>query len=225
MKHSLVEFTIQLKRTLYLSWLESLSDEERWTVYAMINHLVWIIYRRSGLVKRGKNGQVVVADDVSKVKLDKVFCATTGLVKYIQQYWGDRACSDRKILINKYKQMLREQGLLQWVERKFSDGKRQPTMYVNLKPADLLLVAEMLEKLLLEEAYDRSDIRIKGNLSYLPLHKAYALVRIFNAVFKGVITWRRVNPDWAEVLPVFDADESAFAEFDARFQWNPVMQT
>ncbi|MFB2838083.1 hypothetical protein [Floridanema evergladense] len=58
----------------------------------------------------------------------------------------------------------RSLGLFEVEPRKFSD-KRFPTVYFNVKIADLLIIAEAIEALLCDSAYSKKEVSRSFTLS------------------------------------------------------------
>lgn len=106
-------------------------------------------------------------------------------------------------------------GLFEIESREFNDKRRFPTVYVNLKIADLLIIAETIEGLLCDRAYAKKEVTRKFTVSALPKHKGFGMVAIFNQLFKGVAQWRRmVN----ETMLWVDPTEVELELFDLMFQ-------
>lgn len=204
---------ISAKRSFYYNWLCDLPEVQLRTMLAFVNHLCWVAADRSKLIRKRANGKTTVLGSAQKLKLNKVVCATTGMSKYVRKFW-QKASYSRPSLI-KVRKEFQEMGLLDVMPRKFNDNRHFATVYVNLKIADLLIVAEMIEELLCDRAYARKEVSRKNNLDTLPKHKGYGAVMLFNQVFKGVAKWRRKIDEmvlWAE------ASEIELELFDIMFQ-------
>lgn len=204
---------ISAKRSFYYNWLSELPEAQLWTMQAFINHLCWVAASRSKLIKKRADGKITFLGSVQKLKLRKVICATTGMSDYVRKYWH-KAWHSRPNLI-KVRKEFEEMGLFEIESREFSDRRRFPTVYVNLKIADLLIIAEMIEELLCDRAYAQRTVSRKFTIAALPQHKGFGMVAIFNQIFKGVAQWRRKVDEmvlWAE------ASEVDLELFDLMFQ-------
>lgn len=201
---------VATKRAEFREFTRNLTLQEILTYLGMLNHILPIAYKSAfqfkgrdrklnekaieEIVKNGKTQKGIVSTGVNRSvkKGDEETREITGMIKYLKQHHPGAYCS-RPTLI-KYRKRMEGLGIFAVSDRRFSDGKRFPTVYeINLLEA--LLLCEALEEELLGREYSLGKCK-KGFLGSLPKHKCFALVKLFNAALGWLgLAYRRVWED------------------------------
>lgn len=214
---------IQQKRSEYYDQLRLLDEQMLRTISGFIGHLLWVVGDRYKCISKLVNGKVKVRRKFRDLVRESFACvmATTGLSKYVRRYHGGKGSTRKgkdRAWFSRPK-LLEVQGLLEgWEVFKVDSpgfrGDRRPTRYFDIKVADLLIIAEVIESLLTDSADSKAN-----NLAVLPAHKNYTLVSMFNFLFKGIAIWRREDQEWEATLPIWELSAEEEAAWDYRFGW------
>lgn len=223
---------LQARRNYWFSELAPMTNNRQAlkTILAFINHLLWVAANRYKYIDRLANGRTSIRRrfiDITKKQI-AVYTATTGMSKYIEKYWRgsnekmfwgghDRAWHGRTKLLE-IQRLLEGWGLFEVDSPGFQPGQRRPTKYLNIKIAELLILAEVLESLLCDTGYREGITKKSSNLSTLPKHCGYTLVKMFNTLFFGIAEWRRQSEDDL-ILPIWELSMEEEAEWEYEFGW------
>lgn len=186
---------------------------------SFINYVLGIAAKRHKFFDKKANGQIVYRRSLIELARKQMWAIapTNGLVTYSKRYWK-KAWNSKPYYLKVQRQFV-EWGLLQVDRPEFSPDERRPTSYYDIRVAELLIMAEVLEGLLTDTAYTNGSVNKSTNLSALPTHRCYALVKMFNTIFAGLATWRRQS-DWESTLPCWDSEEMLWEyEFGWELNW------
>lgn len=222
---------IQQKRASWYSELSQLAGNKQQlrTILGFINHLLWVLADRHKCIGRLANGKVTVRRKFRSLvrQAFATLTATTGMSKYLKKYWcgsGDGFYGGKDRAWNSRPKLLQIQDLLEgWglfkVDSPGFKGDRRPTKYFDIKVAELLIIAEVIESLLTDTAYESGTVTRKKNLTTLPGHRCFGLVAMFNSLFQGIAIWRREDQEWEATLPIWELSAEEEAAWDYRFGW------
>ena len=218
---------LNAKRAYFWQVFKDATKRELHTYLGFANYLVYIVAANSNCIKKVKVGdksEYEISGKPEDLILQGVSASMVGLCTYIEQYWPMAVY--RKENLMKYRESFRDMGLLRWEPRSYRDGKNQPTIYHDVMIADILIMVEVIEEILHTRENEASIYIAGADLSsFLPKHKGFVMVKLFNWVFQGVAYWRRKTDVWNMVFPVFDIGELALQKFNECFQRNAVAVT
>lgn len=222
---------LQAKQNFWYGQLSELASNRQLlkSILGFINHLLYIAAKRHKYIGRLGNGRVSIRRkfiDIARKQI-AVLTSTVGMSKYMRRHWcgsdssrvhggGDRAWHSRPKLLEVQK--LLEGWELFRVDSPGFRQQRRPTTYHNIKLADLLIIAEVAESLLMDTAYACGKYSKKKNFATLPSHRGYFLIQCFNTIFKGIAVWRRQGDD-DSILPVWDLTEQDILEWEYEYEW------
>lgn len=216
---------LNAKRAYFWHIFKHSTDRELYTYLGFANYLVYIVAENSNCIKKVKVGdknEYEITGKPEDLVLQGVHASTSGLCTYLKKYWPKAVYRKEDLL--SYRDSFRNMELLDWEPRKFSDGKREATVYHNVMIADILIMVEVIEEIIHTRENEASRYIAGADLSsFLPKHKGFAMVKMFNWVFQGVAYWRRKTDVWNMVFPVFDIGELALQKFNECFQRNAVV--
>lgn len=198
--------------------LEPHGTQEAATILGMLNCYIYFTGLKVGAIARTDTGMAI--EDVGKLFESGIeaIVPIIGLRSYLQKYWGNLTYKStnsleriRLLLCEKFKLFSLEERDWSIPERRH----RNPNPCGNFNFVRALLLAECCEAKLLAAGYKLEDCeldfdRVVGNGEYhfkriegrsLPKHKGYNTVKIYNAAFRGILTWRRMETLAGEPIP------------------------
>lgn len=225
---------LQAKRNYWFTELSQLVHNRQLlkTILGFINRILWVAAARHKYMDRLANGRVSIRRKFVEITRQRIstHISTMGMSGYMKRYWCgsdekrkfggcDRAWNSRPKLLEVQK--LLEGWELFRVESpglRPKDVNNKATIYREVKIAELLIIAEVVESLLMDTAYGSGKYTKKNNFATLPAHRGYFLVKCFNTLFLGIAQWRRQSEDDL-ILPIWELSPEEEAEWEYEFGW------
>lgn len=190
-----------------------LAPKEVATTYAVINELTYCLGRNTGVITRDTEGKLQFdTKNIGRLfrPQQTVHSPVTYISEYLKKWWGEMVYYGRDA-VRRVRDSLCRLGCFTLEDRDWSNPfnrSRNPNPCGNVSALRLLLTAYACEERLLHEgievdaqklvdspntAGDVTPVYVRDDARSLPQHKACTLVVLFNAAFKGLMRWHRVD--------------------------------